>query len=481
MRPIFLCAVILLAACAVPGSQGDASPGPATTAPTERLAATPSPTAVSTLPVPAPETPTRPHYELYLTLDYAAHLASVEETITYTNQTGQALGELVLAVEPRRWPAAFTLTDITINGEAAYPVFDRHRMTVKLAQPLGAGQSVSLEIEYGLQIPLANRRYLFGYNNHQTNLLDWYPFVVPYLPGKGWVLHDPAPVGEHLLYESADFDVYLKFVNTATPPQVAAGAPGIIEGEWTHYRLQAARGFPLSASERFLSSTAQAGQVLVTSYYFDGHQDAGQRAAEITAQAVQLFSETFVPYPYESLSVVESASADGMEADGLFFMGGDFYDSYNGTHENYLSTLSVHETAHQWWYGLVGSDQAEQPWLDEALATYSERIFYENYFPASVEWWWHFRIRRYEPVGFVNDDIYTRDYSFRTYTNATYFMGAYMLEDLRVLLGDKTFLVALSAYAKNNSFEIADADAFFRALDENTSVDYSDIVNQYFK
>ncbi len=473
MRYILLCTLILLAACA---SLGPVETNP-TAAPTaSAVATTPSPTVAPTI-----ETPTRPHYELYLTLDYAAHLASVEETITYTNQTGQVLNELVLAVEPGRWPSAFTLTDMTVNGEAAYPQFDRHHMTITLAQPLAAGQSVSVEIEYGLQIPLANLRYLFGYNSHQTNLLDWYPFIVPYLPGKGWVLHDPAPVGEHLVYESADFDIYLKFANTTSPPMVAAGAAGRLEGEWMHYRLQGARGFPLSASERFLTATAQAGDVLVMSYYFDGHQAAGQQAAEITAQAVRLFSETFAPYPYESLSVVESASADGMEADGLYFMGGDFYDSYNGTHENYLSTLSVHETAHQWWYGLVGNDQAEQPWLDEALATYSERIFYESNYPDSIEWWWYFRIRRYDPVGAANGSIYTKDYSFRTYTNATYFMGAYFLEDLRVRIGDEAFYAALTAYAKRNAHKIADADSFFSIFNEHTSVDYSDIVNQYFK
>jgi len=46
--------------------------------------------------------------------------------------------------------------------------------------------------------------------------------------------------------------------------------------------------------------------------------------------------------------------------------------------KNYLTTLSVHETAHQWWDGLVGTDQALEPWLDEALATYAERIFYQK-------------------------------------------------------------------------------------------------------
>jgi len=417
----------------------------------------------------------------------------------YTNQTGETLNELVLAVEPHLWPGTFLLTNLTVNGEPSSADFIGQRMTVKLAQPLAAEQTVSLGIKYQLQIPLENQRYLFGYNAREINLLEWYPFIVPYQPGgvmppvrnaagttpaaqpgKGWILHNPAPVGEHLVYESADFDVYLKFAGTANPPTVAASAPGIPEGEWIHYRLLGARGFSLSASDRFLTSTADAGGVHVTSYYFDGHQAAGAQAADMAAQAVQLFFLKFAPYPYETLSIVESASEDGMESDGLFFLGGDFYDKYDGTLENYLTALSVHETAHQWWYGLVGSDQATEPWLDEALATYAERIFYETNYPEQVNWWWYFRIRRFNPVGAVNGSIYANG-SFRTYTNATYFVGAYWLEDLRVRVGDEVFFAVIADYTKRNSYKITNADTFFAILNQHTGVDYSDIVREYFK
>ena len=40
-----------------------------------------------------------------------------------------------------------------------------------------------------------------------------------------------------------------------------------------------------------------------------------------------------------------------------------------------MEKVIVHETAHQWWYGLVGNDQIDEAWLDESLATYSEVIY----------------------------------------------------------------------------------------------------------
>ena len=478
MRNLLLIPLIFLIACTptsgFPAATVAASP--AIAADTPALTAVP-PTAAAT-PSATPAAPARPHYELHLTLDYAAHLAGVVENITYTNQTATALPELVLAVEPHLWPASFLLTDLTVDAKPVTPDLNGERMTIKLPGPLAPGQSVAVEVGYELELPVENQRYMYGYDAHQTNLLDWYPFIVPYKDG--WVLHTPAPVGEHLVYPSADFDVFLRFANSTTPPVVAASAQGVPEGEWTHYRLEGARSFALSASDRFLTSTAQAGNIPVTSYYFDGQQQAGQQAAAIAAQAVQLFSQKFAPYPYRSLSIVESASSDGMEADGLFFMAGSFYGSYNGTLENYLTTLSVHETAHQWWYALVGNDQATEPWLDEALATYSERIFYAAEYPKEVDWWWYFRIRRYEPVGAANADIYANG-SFRTYTNASYFMGAYFLDDLRVRIGDQAFYAALADYASQNAGKIATAQDFFAAVDRNTGVDYSDIVKQYFK
>jgi len=46
-----------------------------------------------------------------------------------------------------------------------------------------------------------------------------------------------------------------------------------------------------------------------------------------------------------------------MEYDGLFFLSRDYYTAENGTVLNNLIDIAVHETAHQWWFGLVGNDQ----------------------------------------------------------------------------------------------------------------------------
>ena len=173
-----------------------------------------------------------------------------------------------------------------------------------------------------------------------------------------------------------------------------------------------------------------------------------------------------------------------MEYDGLFFLSNGFYNTSNGTPAEYLTAIAAHETAHQWWYGLVGNDQALEPWLDEALCTYSERLYYEHYYqeshPEVLDWWWTYRIDYYEPEGWVDGSIYNPQ-GYRAYRDAVYLNGAVFLEDLRQHIGEEAFLSFLNDYAGRKRGQIATTQDFFTILAEHTSKDIQDIVDQYFQ
>ncbi len=70
---------------------------------------------------------------------------------------------------------------------------------------------------------------------------------------------------------------------------------------------------------------------------------------------------------------------------------------------------------------------------------------------------------------------------FRPYTNAVYFRGAHFLDDLRKLIGDDAFFAFLKDYLAQENGKISTANDFFRILASHTSVDYSDLVRQYFQ
>ena len=442
------------------------------------------PTPTNT-PIPVLE---RAQYKLNTTIDYDLHTVSVDETILYPNLTGNQLNTLVIAIVPNLWQDSFSLTSIAIDGSPTTTYsMDGQRLDIALSSFLPAGGIIEINIQYTLALPFAeqedpsiSRPRIYGYTTRQLNLTNWYPFVVPFINGE-WILHEPWVYGEHLVYDAADYEVNVKFAETAFTPIVAAsGVPEPQADSSTRYTITSARTFALAASREFQVSSTLVGDINISSYYFPFNEAGGQAALQASAEAVQVFSQKFGPYPHKSLAIVMGDFNDGMEYSAFFYLSKDFYNLYDGTPANYLTFVAAHETAHQWWFELIASDQALQPWVDESLATYSERIYYETVHPDLVSWWWTYRIDFYNPQGFVDIPIYEGQ-GFRPYTNAAYFQGAHFLEKLRERIGDEAFYAFLQDYVAQSNGKIVTANDFFRILSQHTSADTSDLVRQYFQ
>ena len=438
------------------------------------LPPTPIPAPVNTS-APPPVNSSRANYILYATLDFNARTLIVDETIRYYNNTGVALSDIVLSVQPNRYGSAFVLNSISQDTTplTTYTLNDQ-RLTLNLPQSLQPNSATTLTLNFKLNIPAKRSDGLFGYDFNQINLTDWYPFIVPYI--NGWVLHNPSYLGEYLVYDSSDIELNIK---TDSGVVIAASAPSEQNGEWTRYRLYGARIFTLSASDEFLVAESAVGSVVIRSYYFDGYQAAGEAILSTAADAVSTFESNYATYPYQSLAVVQADINDGQEYDALIFLSTDFYAQYSGGSRNNLTTIGVHEIAHQWWFGLVGSDQALEPWLDEALALYSERIFYENNDPANISWWWQYRVDYFKPSGFVDMPVYNAG-SQREYVNAVYLNGAHFIDDVRERVGYGNFAKFLKAYAERYSRGRATPADFFAVLRETINVDISDLISKYF-
>jgi len=444
---------------------------------------TPLPTlAFTATPLPQPTSPpgsARTQYTLYALLDYYGNQLAVDETIAYTNQTGVILNELVMAVEPMH-RGGFTLEHILLDGNGLNYDLSGHRMTVYLSQPLQPNTQINLALRYRIDLPIKVKDNPYGYDVDQVNLTEWYPFVVPYTTeGSGWVLHDEYYLGEHLVYDAADFDVNVK----TTDGNIRFATSGVEEpnGEWTRYRLTGARTFAISASDQFkvVDATSEGG-ALIRAYYYPGYEEEGLAILNAALRAVNLYSAKFAPYPYGSLSIIQADLNDGQEYDGLVYLSTQFYNQYNGSARSNLVTIGVHEIAHQWWFGLVGSDQALEPWLDEALCVYSEAVFYKYIYPNSLDWWWQFRVNYFGPSGYVDTNIYEAP-TFRAYVNATYLNGANFLEVLNYRMGDDAFYAFLQDYSSRYGHGHATAYDFFAVARQNTTADISDLIAAYFR
>lgn len=447
---------------------------------------------------PSPMLPvySRTQYILDAVFNYDQHTLIVVETIRYVNNTAEELLDLVLVIDPNRWEVGFTLLSITWEEGAAIESYEllADEMYITLPDPLALGEAMELTLSYSLDIPPiaspvgeANPR-AYGYSRRQTNIVDWYFYVPPYRPGEGWLVHPRWAFGERQVYEASDFQVRLSLEKPVENLVIAASAAVEIDGDAYTYRLEGARTFALSASDQYQVNTTRVGDVDIYSYNFPFDEDAGQEVLKNTADAVELFSQLIMPYPYSSFSVVEADFLDGMEFSGLFFLSHGFYDLYDGTPRGYLTFIAAHETAHQWWYGLVGNDQALEPWLDEALCTYMEYIFYENVYTDDpsisvqklLDWWWYYRVNFYAPQGWVDGTIYNFTL-FRPYRDSIYLHGAEFISDLRILIGDEAFFAFLREYAHQYAYKIASAPDFFTLLGEFTDQDLDELMAKYFQ
>jgi hypothetical protein len=428
-------------------------------------------------------------YQLDVNFDYTNDWVDVQEQITVFNRWPDTLNTLVLVVEPNHTPGVFTLNSLVMNGSSLQSpdgyTLEGHELRISLPSPLIPGQGLTLSINYHLDLPLIQSESgteaptPFGYSDHQTNLVSWYPYLAAYDPGSGWLVHDRYYFGEHEVYDVADYTVNLTLVNPPADLKIAASAPAETQGGVLHYSLPRARTFAFSASEMYIVESQVVGDTTITSYSFPWDQAAGEAALHDTARALELYSNLFGSYDRPSLNVVEAAFLDGMEYDGLFFLSYGFYNIWDGTPSSYLTAIAVHETAHQWWYGKVGSDQALEPWLDEALSTYCERLFYENDSPLSMDWWLNGRIGTFSPNGFINKPV--KDYvNYEPYRSAVYLNGESFFDDLRVQVGDEAFFAFLSDYADQFANQRATADDFFAVLRQHTQADLTALTDQYF-
>lgn len=425
-------------------------------------------------------------YTLDAKLNYAEHKLEVRERIDYTNATSQTLSDLVLNVYPNHTRNAFKLSDVRVDvdGERVPPEVAPLdvRLTVKLPRELKPNEHTALYLSFSLSLPQIQPAAefsdaSFGYSKRSVSLGNWYPVVAPYRKDNGWYGLTTFPVGDAYVSDVADYHVTI----TATEGVILAGTgKESRDGNVWHYEATNARSFAVAASNAYQVASLQTGNTMLRAYYFPSNQAAAEAALQTASQALKLFSELYGVYPEPDYRIAETEFAGGMEFTGLTFLGAVFFDEYDGSSRTPLIPLTAHEVAHQWFYGLVGSDQVAQPWLDEALAEYSALLYYEKILPGDTDWWWTYAVDQWAPTGKIDALIYEfRDN--RGYMDAVYRRGAQFMRDLRKTMSDPAFFAFLKEYVRRYSYRTATSQDFFRLVREFTTADLVPLQEEYFR
>ncbi len=447
--------------------------------PPETITTTPTPTAT-----PLPLNGQQTQYFIDATVDYYNRFVTVESRVVYTNKTTVPINEIEFIIYPTIFQNAIYIKSVEFGDGSTISDFywDSHRMVIPLQSPLLPGDQIEITHEFELYMP--DRGGVFSHSGKQLNLSYWFPFIPPYDETDGWLVHEIQLVnsdfiGEYLVFEAADFDVSLQFTDRRENFKIAAPAIPREDDGIIMYEIDLIRTFTLSISDQFEVFERQVNETIIQSYAFSEHATVGDVTADVAVEAFSLYSEIYGPYDRELLTIVEFNSDIGMEFDGLIFLSPYFYNLYPGTPQSNIHVYTAHEIAHQWFFSIVGNDQALEPWLDEAFATYSERLFYETYYPDHLSWYLENYIDFHNPSGKIDISIYFGG-GLGEYRDIVYRNGACFLRDLRDTIGDEAFFSFLKAYVKENRYDIATSEDFWRILEQNTDADLSPLLEEFF-
>jgi hypothetical protein len=354
-------------------------------------------------------------------------------------------------------------------------------MVIPLETPLQPGEQITFVHDFELYMP--NRAGTFGQTDHQLNLSYWFPMIPP-RNDDGWQVYEISLVnsqfiGENFFFESADFDVRLSFTDRGEDMKVAAGVIPQDENGALHYQMHLGRTFTLSISDVYVIAEREVFGTKILSYTYPEEISSGEAAADLAVDAITLFSDYYGPVMRDLVTLVEADFEHNMEFDGLIFISQGIFMFYNGTPETNLTIITPHEVTHQWFYSLVGNNQPMEPWLDESIATYSEALFYEHYYPDLVSWWWANRVDSHQPSGYVDNSIYLEQ-GYEAYRDSVYLNGAHFMQDLRDTIGDTAFFNFIKAYALEYRYKIATGKDFFATLAKYTDQDLTPLVAEYF-
>jgi hypothetical protein len=368
------------------------------------------------------------NYKIEVTLNDIAHELNAFETIEYQNNSGAELKEIYFHL----WPNAYKNTstafakqqlelgetkyyyskeeergyidqlDFRVNGQNVNWVYDSVHIDICkiiLNAPLKAGEKITISTPFHVKIPNTFSR--LGHNGQSYQITQWYPKPAVY-DRYGWHPMPYLAMGE-FYSEFGMFDVYITI-----PRNYVIGATGdLVNGEdeiiWLdekakttaliqnynekdmefplsdnktktlHYHQENVHDFAWFADKRFHVLKGEVelphSKKKVTTWAMYTNTDAylWKNAIQYINDAIYYYSLWNGDYPYNQATALESAlsAGGGMEYPNVTVIGSS--ETAFG-----LETLIVHEVGHNWFYGILGSNERDHAWMDEGINSYNE-------------------------------------------------------------------------------------------------------------
>lgn len=482
---------------------------------------------------PGPDLPQKPkaavlsnrvtEYHISVSLDEQNGSLTGEQSITWKNPGRKAVSELYLHLYPNAFAPGSTfmkesdgqlrgdkmkegtsgsmqLTTLTTeHGETLLPRLnyvqpddgnksDRTLATFRLPEPVKPGSSVTIRMSFTVQLPDVFAR--MGKAGDFVMAGQWFPKIAVYEPAgirgraaEGWNLHQYH--GNSEFY--SDFGIYSVRINVPESYKVAATGfqtkSSIVSDGRKSFQFYAddVHDFAWSASPNFeyvedsFSSPGIPG-VRIKLYLDPLHKDLKDRYMHAAKSALAKLGQWYGEYPYSTLSVVvppaSGNGAGGMEYPTLVTAAAA-QDSNPGYD---LERTLVHEIAHQYWYGLVASNEFEEAWLDEGFTSYTEDKLMASIYgvlpnmPVEASYLTH-----PEPLNLSSWKYRSSD----GYAENVYMRGKLVLSALERQVGEKTMNKILRTYFQKYKFQHPSSSDFQKVVETVTKEKWTDFFQAY--
>lgn len=354
---------------------------------------------------------------------------------------------------------------------------------IKLEKPLIKGNVIELYLEYTVKLPTTEDR--FGYNDKSINFGNWYPIACVY-DNKGWNLDPYYKVGDPFYSETSNYNVSI-----TTPKEIILASSGniiseTIDGDKKTYEIEGKliRDFAWVASEHFAIKEKMVDDTLIKVYSIEDNKRLIDKSLGIGEKSIKIFNRLFGKYAYSQYSIVITKFPSGMEYPGIVFIS-DEYPTASDLGP--LEIVIVHETAHQWWYGLVGNDQIQEAWLDEALAAYSEIIYVKELYGESVsEDYYNQHVKlgyEYASKYLGEDQRVNKPLSefegWNDYGPLVYGRGAMFIHSIKEEFGEEVLYEILNKYFEKYKFYVATTEDFIEICEEVTKTSFDSQVRVF--
>jgi hypothetical protein len=364
--------------------------------------------------------------------------------------------------------------------------FDSTVISITLGKPANPGDTVFLKIFFESKLP--GKIVRTGYKDNFYFAGQWFPKFGVYEPAGmryatagGWNCHQFHNNSEFY----SDHSVY--DVKITVPKNYVVGSGGLLIKEAANgpsdktltYRAEDIVDFAWTAWPGYAVYTDKWKHVNITLLMPPQREDQVQRQMRAVKNALEYFDLNVGPYPWPHLTFVDPPNigdgAGGMEYTTLFTS-----VSFTGMPAflHFPEMVTIHEFGHAYFMGMLASNEAEEPWLDEGVNQFWETRIMDHYYGANNSLLDHslfslsdktFARSSYvysDSRQIVTNNEYSWNYPHDTYGMMSYFKTAVCLRTLMGIVGEETTNDIFREYYKRWAFRHPSGKDFIDVVNE---------------